>query len=87
MYSFLTFYTFDTIPLIIISSNILLKNIFLFFVCIVVIVFGIVSDRSIRAQQASSTQQCEYGGNKNVRVYSYCAVLCAVLAVMCICVI
>jgi hypothetical protein len=48
---------------------------------------GGVSDRTIRAQQASSTHQCEYVESKNVGVHSRCAVLCVVLAVMCICVI
>ncbi len=43
-----------------------------------------VPDRSIRAQQASSTRWCEYGGSENVCVYSYCAMLCVVLAVTCI---
>jgi hypothetical protein len=41
-------------------------------------------ERSIRAQQASSTHQCEYRGSKNVRVYCCCAVLCVILDVMCI---
>jgi hypothetical protein len=46
-----------------------------------------VPDRSIRAQQASSSHQCEYGRAENVCIYSCCAVLCVILAVMCICVI
>jgi hypothetical protein len=47
-------------------------------------------NRSIRAQQASSTHQREYGENKDVCVCVVTVlyfVFCVVLAVMCICVI
>jgi hypothetical protein len=46
-----------------------------------------VPHRSIRAKQASSTNQCEYRKSKTVHVYSCFALLCVVLAVMCLCVI
>ncbi len=43
-------------------------------------------NRSSLAQQASSTHQCEYGISKKVLVHSCCAVLCVILAMICICV-
>jgi hypothetical protein len=44
---------------------------------------AVVPDRSIWAQQASLTQQCDYRKSKDAHVYSCCAVFCVVLAVMC----